>query len=191
VSDGRGLLLSLKPRFAASILDGTKTVELRRTLPRVSAGARVVLYSSSPRREIVGHAVVDAVESAAPAHLWEAVGDRSAVTRAEFDEYFHNSHLAVALHLREVQAVPVPVPLSALRSAGLEPPQSWRYVDDRQCRALVGSPRSAPGAACDEPALASWPDPSGRVANTEDESARAGLLGVVARTIRQLAFQWR
>lgn len=189
MSDGRGLLLSLKPRFAASILDGTKTVELRRTLPRISAGARVVLYSSSPRREIVGHAVVDAVVSAAPAHLWEAVGDRSAVTRAEFDEYFHDSHLGVALHLREVQAVPVPVPLSALRSAGLEPPQSWRYVDDRQWRALIGSPRIAPGAACDEAGLASWPDPSERLAKTEDEATGVGLLGVIARTIRYLAVQ--
>ena len=42
----RALVLSLKPRFAGAILAGTKTVEVRRVMPRITVPTLALLYAS-------------------------------------------------------------------------------------------------------------------------------------------------
>ena len=69
-SDGRTLLLSLRPRFAELLLQGTKTVELRRVQPDVGRGTLVLLYASSPMRALVGTSVVEDVQVAARDDIW-------------------------------------------------------------------------------------------------------------------------
>ncbi|WP_237302536.1 ASCH domain-containing protein [Streptomyces sp. S063] len=44
----RALLLSLHPRFATAILNGEKTVELRRQRVAVPPGTPVIIYATSP-----------------------------------------------------------------------------------------------------------------------------------------------
>ena len=44
----RMVVLSLRPRFAEAILAGVKTVELRRTVPKIVIPTRALLYASSP-----------------------------------------------------------------------------------------------------------------------------------------------
>ena len=41
----RALVLSLKPRFAEAILSGTKTVEVRRVMPRITVPTLALLYA--------------------------------------------------------------------------------------------------------------------------------------------------
>jgi len=48
------LLLSIKPRYADSIFNGSKTVELRRVRPQIGAGGLVMVYVSSPRCSLEG-----------------------------------------------------------------------------------------------------------------------------------------
>jgi predicted transcriptional regulator len=51
------LWLSLRPAFAERFLRGTKTVELRRTRPRVSLGDHALLYAAAPVNALVATAV--------------------------------------------------------------------------------------------------------------------------------------
>ncbi len=132
-SDWRGVMLSIRPRYAEAIIRGDKTIELRRTRIHATAGTLVVLYSSSPTRSVLGTAVLDEIIEAQPAELWPRVKDEAGVTQVEFDRYFENAARGYGLRLRDAVALATPTPLHSIRAnAGLEPPQSFRYVTRSQ-----------------------------------------------------------
>jgi predicted transcriptional regulator len=130
-SKSDALLVSLKPRFAEMLLDGCKSVELRRVRPAVAAGALVLLYASSPRRELVGTGRVGTVEVGSTAEVWKRHGPGTGLARPEYDAYFVGARVAVAISLVEVTQLRRHVPLAELRErwTGFRPPQSFRYID--------------------------------------------------------------
>lgn len=123
-----GLLMSIQPQFATAILDGTKTVELRRKPPRNHPDI-VIIYGSGTAKAILGMARLNAIHTSTPADIWKKFGTASGLTRAEFDEYFSGSGTASAIELIDARRSSAQVPLKRLREVGLEPPQSWRYVE--------------------------------------------------------------
>ena len=127
-TDGRALLISIRPPFIKAILDGTKTVELRRTRPNLPAGSTVLLYSTSPVKAIVGWACLAEVVEGAPDAVLEAHRGAAAISDTDFENYFEDSPTAVALHLRDVETAETPLRLNDLRLLGIQPPQSWRYL---------------------------------------------------------------
>jgi predicted transcriptional regulator len=130
------LLLSIQPRFAAAILDGTKTVELRRR-PPLDLPDVAIIYSSGKTRSVQGIAWIKEVHTSSPNAIWKRFGPVSGVTRKEFFAYFDGSDSASAIELSSPLRAPSPMPLGALRVVGLEPPQSWRYVDETSTRAIL------------------------------------------------------
>ena len=125
------MVLSLKPRFADAILDGAKTVELRRSEPKIVVPTRALLYATSPVRVLVGTCIVTSVESERLATLWWKYGPRTGVNHREFLDYFEGVERGTALTLADPAALPQPIPLTRLRetSQGFRPPQSFAYVD--------------------------------------------------------------
>lgn len=131
-------MLSIRPRFAEAILRGDKTVELRRTRMHARAGTLVVLYSSSPTRSVLGTAVLGEIIEAHPTELWPRVRNDAGVTQLEFDQYFANADRGYGLRLRDAVPLATPTPLHRIRAnAGLEPPQSFRYVTRSQADMLT------------------------------------------------------
>ncbi|MFJ4407674.1 ASCH domain-containing protein [Streptomyces sp. NPDC088910] len=125
----RALLISVHPRFATAILEGTKTVELRRQRVAVPEGTPVVLYATSPVMAIVGTARVSRVDSATPAVIWRRHRADSGINRDEYNAYMHGASQASALVLKSPQPLEQAVPLARLRVGGpFHPPQSYRYV---------------------------------------------------------------
>ncbi|WP_033346508.1 ASCH domain-containing protein [Catenuloplanes japonicus] len=123
------LLLSLRPRFAAAILDGTKTIEIRRRPVNALPGTPVILYASSPVMAIVGTARLRTVESMPADMAWQRFQSSFALNRPEFDAYLDGVDTAVLLHLRAINTLNEPLPLRGLRQSGtFQPPQSFRYV---------------------------------------------------------------
>lgn len=131
-SDGqegeRALFISVKPQYAKAILDGTKTVELRRTRPNLPDGSLVILYSSTPTRAVVGWACLTGVREGTPIEIWHDYGAAAAIEEPDYDAYFDGTDQAFALELEGVVAAVQPIPLDTIRSIGIQPPQSWRYV---------------------------------------------------------------
>jgi predicted transcriptional regulator len=130
-ADDRTLFMSLRPRFAELLLDGAKTVELRRVRPAVDAGALVLLYAASPTKALVGMGRIAAIETASADEIWKTHGPSTGVTQEEYEDYFAGAKEAVAISLRDVQRLDEPKPLPELREAseGFRPPQSFRYLD--------------------------------------------------------------
>jgi predicted transcriptional regulator len=125
----RALLLSLRPRFAAAILNGTKTVELRRTRLSAPSGTPLVLYASSPIMAVVGTATLADRHNASPAAIWRAHRDALGLTRAEFADYLTGVDQATAITIENPQALLDPFTLAWLRRhAVFQPPQSYRYI---------------------------------------------------------------
>jgi predicted transcriptional regulator len=127
-AEARALLISIQPRFAAAILDGAKTIELRRTVPTLGPGALALIYSSTPVKALVGWACVAEIIEQAPSTLWRSHSTQTGVTAAEFRDYFAGSRTAYGLRLAGVQTANQLVSLGEMRQLELEPPQSWRYV---------------------------------------------------------------
>ena len=77
------VVLSLRPRFAEAILAGDKTVELRRTVPKIVVPTRALLYAATPVRALIGTCIVTDVVAADLADLWAGARaeDRAAPPR--------------------------------------------------------------------------------------------------------------
>jgi predicted transcriptional regulator len=127
-AEERALFISVKPKHADAILDGRKTVELRRTRPNLPEGSLVILYSSTPTRAVVGWAQLIGVREGTPIEIWDEFGAAAAIEELDFDAYFDGTDQAFALELDDVVVATQPIPLSVIRSIGIQPPQSWRYV---------------------------------------------------------------
>lgn len=127
---GRAVLLSVKPRFAAAILNGSKTVEIRRRAARLPAGTTCLLYSTSPQCAIVGTVVVEQTITADADTLWDAWGPETALDRDEYDAYLTGSQRPCAIVIGEARALRVPIDLSELRRrhAPFVTPQSYRFL---------------------------------------------------------------
>ncbi|MBO3736561.1 ASCH domain-containing protein [Actinoplanes flavus] len=139
----RTLLLSLRPRFAAAILAGTKTIEIRRRPVNASPGTPIILYASSPQMAVVGTARLGSVTVCPPDDGWQRFHDEFGLDREEYDSYLDGAANAHLLHVTAVNRLNEPLPLRHLREqAPFQPPQSFRYVaagDPAGLRDLVNS----------------------------------------------------
>lgn len=138
VDPARALVLSLKPRFAEAILDGTKTVEVRRVIPRITVPTLALLYASGSARALVGTCVVRSVARYQAEELWGLHGADTALSRAEFDAYLEGRECGAVLLLESPEPLAAPIPLHTLRQAhGFRPPQSFAYVSHAQRKQLL------------------------------------------------------
>lgn len=140
----RALLLSVKPRFAESILDGTKAAEIRRQRPAVQPGTLVIIYATKPIGAIVGTARISDVSYGSPGDMWTHYRMHVGIGKNDFDSYLAGASVAYILLLVEVQRL---VPLLTLEQmqtvTSFQPPQSYRYVNLSTLRDLVnGHPKS-------------------------------------------------
>ena len=135
----RMMILSLRPRFAEAILSGAKTVELRRTEPKIRVPTLALIYASTPVRALLGTCVVTSVESDCLAALWQAHGAGSGLDHGEFLNYFEGVEAGSALSLMSPRRFNRPIPLAELRSRpkGFRPPQSFSYVDAKTGNRLL------------------------------------------------------
>ena len=127
----RMVVLSLKPRFAEAILTGVKTVELRRTEPKIVVPTRALLYAASPVRALLGTCIITSVQPSDLPTLWREHRLGSGLLYHEFQEYFEGVDVGTALTLTQPRAFSRQIPLQDLRARpnGFRPPQSFAYVD--------------------------------------------------------------
>ncbi|TYB92191.1 hypothetical protein FXF53_28830 [Micromonospora sp. WP24] len=129
MSNARTLLLSLRPRFAEAILQGRKTIEIRRRPVNAGPGTPVILYSSSPAMAVVGTAQLAQIEVEAAPVAWRRYRTAFGLSRAEYDIYVDGVSSVYLLHLTGVNTLNEPLPLRDLREEGpFQPPQSFRYL---------------------------------------------------------------
>ena len=124
------ILISVEPRYFASILSGEKTVELRRRALRVTEGARIWLYCKAPIASISAVCRLRYSETLPVADLWTKHSSELALSRSEYDAYLDGRDTAHALVLDEVRSLDDPINLEAARALRLnfQPPQFFMHL---------------------------------------------------------------
>jgi predicted transcriptional regulator len=117
------ILISIKPRFARAILDGDKRFELRRFVPRFTAGDRALIYASSPVRRVVGAFTVGELATGSPEEVWQAIGGRgSGLSEQGFLAYMGQAARCAAIEVRAPRRFEPPLALP------FRPPQSYQFL---------------------------------------------------------------
>ena len=138
-------LISIKPGFAEAILDGRKTVELRRRIPPVQIGARLWIYATRPVASIVGIATIDTIFRGTPQAVWETYSDRIAINRHDFDQYFEGAREAIGIRLSFIQRVhPISIERLRLWKEGFHPPQVLSRLTPAEAKGLLEMSRFKP-----------------------------------------------
>jgi predicted transcriptional regulator/DNA-binding XRE family transcriptional regulator len=139
----RDVIFSIRPAYAKKILEGTKTVELRRRFTGgVTPGTLALIYTTSPTSALTGFACIQEVQRLAVSDLWVKHRSAACLGRGDFDAYFSGLNQGYAIVLGSAKTLNRPVRLSELRTRfGFEPPQSYQYASP-DIRDLVDYDRS-------------------------------------------------
>lgn len=129
------LLMSVQPRFARAIMDGTKGVEIRRRFSPKWEGARLTVYSSRPDASLLGEVTVSRVVRDTPHRLWRELGPQMACSADEFREYVGDAEEVSAIVIKEPKPYLNPIPLSQIAhwmGDAPNPPQSFCVVEPEE-----------------------------------------------------------
>ncbi|WP_161626716.1 ASCH domain-containing protein [Sphingobium lactosutens] len=131
-------IISIHPRHAHAILDGAKTIELRRRIPSVSIGTRLWIYATRPLGAVIGVAIVERIVRGDPEAIWLKFGHQTGVERWEYDAYFDGAQEAIALVLTQPQRNVKHVAIEHLRNLrqGFHPPQVLTWISCEEARSL-------------------------------------------------------
>ncbi|MCY4391166.1 MAG: ASCH domain-containing protein [Chloroflexi bacterium] len=127
-SPGRIVLMSVHPEYAEALLNGTKTVELRKAR-LANSTSHIVIYATAPVQRVVGWVKAGHIEDGTPRTIWQKHKSRVGILEQAFRRYYRGHRRAVAIHVESPQRLAMPLELSAVED-GLTPPQSWRYLSD-------------------------------------------------------------
>jgi len=120
------MLLSIKPKYAKVILQGEKEYEFRKKRCRDGI-TKIIFYSSSPQKQVVGEAEIDEIIEGSPTKIWEIAKHAAGITRKAFYDYYRGRHTAVAYKLKNVVVYEEPKELSDYGIS--HAPQSYVYLD--------------------------------------------------------------
>lgn len=131
-------IISIHPRYAHAILDGVKTIELRRRIPSISIGTRLWIYATLPVGAVIGTATVERIVRGEPEEIWVQFGHQAGINRPDFDAYFEGAQEAVGIILSEAQRNKEHVEISQLRELrrGFQPPQVMIRINEQESQSL-------------------------------------------------------
>jgi predicted transcriptional regulator len=127
----RYLFISVKEEFTEKILQGTKSIELRKVRPNVLSGDHVIIYCTSPVKAIVGVAKLEQIISHKPNEMWKLHSSKLGIDKKGFDEYYNKSEKAVGLVLTNARRLNQKIELKTIRKVHpkFSPPQTYRYFE--------------------------------------------------------------
>ncbi len=136
---GKAIILSVKPQYADMILNGSKSVELRRVKPKyIEKGSLVLIYASSPVKSMLGAFSVHFVVEKPLDKLWKMVKETSGVTYQEYRRYFEGIGIGVGIFINEYWKLSEPISLDSIKEKiqTFNPPQSFRYATEKDLFSL-------------------------------------------------------
>jgi predicted transcriptional regulator len=134
----KNVILSIKPEYALQIMEGKKTIELRRRFPVEDIiGGIAIIYASSPLQGIIGYAQIQSVTKLPLAAIWEKFSKEACVTKKFFDTYFNGLSEGFAITLSQPVKLKKPVSIQKLeKSYSFTAPQSYQYATEEILEAV-------------------------------------------------------
>ena len=121
-------IISIKPKYAEQILNGTKQFEYRKTSIKQPVSS-VLLYATYPIHKVIGEFTFSHIISTTPEELWQQTQHAAGLTKDDFDHYFSSRKVAHALVITSVTRYPQPLELE--KHYGIYyAPQSFMYYEE-------------------------------------------------------------
>src|SRR5215467_5290123 len=113
----RDVVLSVRPIYSRQLIEGKKTIELRRRFP-ISAprGTIAYIYSTSPVQAMIGSAQISDVLKLPITEIWKKFGKLAQIDKPDFNAYFSGLDEGFALKIRNPRAFTRPIDLAELRT---------------------------------------------------------------------------
>jgi predicted transcriptional regulator len=129
--DDADILISLHARHVRTLLNGEKSVELRRRAIKIPAASRVWIYGTRPLASIQAVGLVGRIDRLPPDEIWLSHGSNTGVTEQEFRRYFEGIKVGSAIVFDEVIGLTDGPTLAHLRAqlGSFQPPQFFRRLD--------------------------------------------------------------
>jgi predicted transcriptional regulator len=126
----KDVLLSIQPNYVTKILNGKKTIELRKKPFPAKDRIRVWIYTTSPTSAVEASVYVSNVEKGTPEEIWKKYQKKCCISKSEFDKYYDGADTAYAIHIENPQRLSKKITLPELKTLleGFTPPQYYRYV---------------------------------------------------------------
>lgn len=149
----KAILISIKPKWVAKILNGEKTIEIRKTMPKCKLPIDVYIYCTKDKKYanlvnrggfLTGMVVAKFTLNEVNAFFSydETFLEDSCLTSDELEEYADNKNVLYAWHIDNLEIFDKPLKLirfSTLKSNKgyvvktyrpvLKAPQSWCYIE--------------------------------------------------------------
>jgi predicted transcriptional regulator len=120
------VILSIRPRHAQAIMDGTKRFEFRRRIFKNTEIDTAYIYVTSPVQKIVGMIVISRIIETDLPRLWKLSSKYSGLEKEEFLSYFEGLEKGFAIEIGCVKVFDDPIDPKIILP-GFIPPQSFCY----------------------------------------------------------------
>lgn len=126
------IFVSIHPQYAEGILDGKKTIELRRRFPTLNGfKGRLLIYSTTPVKSVIGYAEIVDVHYLSIKDLWAEFKDEAQIQKIDFLDYFTGATHGYGVQLKNPIRFPKPLSIDYLKqNYGIIAPQSYRYLNE-------------------------------------------------------------
>ena len=122
------VIISIKPKYAHAILDGSKLYEYRKRLPKNTDIQKVYLYASKPTKAIIAYFTIGSVISDNPQKVWELTKKDGGITKEQFNDYFKGRDIAHAIKIEGVAELVTPLDPKAIIK-DFTAPQNFIYTE--------------------------------------------------------------
>lgn len=120
------VLLSIKPKYAELIFNGTKKFEFRRSMFKNMAVKTIVVYASLPVQKVIGEFQIGAILNSDLKSLWKTTKQHAGIEEDFFYEYFNNKEHGFAIKINNPKKYRKPLCLKD--DFNVLPPQSFLYL---------------------------------------------------------------
>lgn len=121
------VLLSIRPKFVASIFSGDKKFEFRKSIFKNDNVKKAYVYASRPVGLVVGEFEIEEIITSDPESLWKETMKQAGISKEYFDNYFDGRHVAHALRVGVANYYKKPKTLKEMFNIN-RPPQSFMYI---------------------------------------------------------------
>lgn len=119
------ILMSIKPEYVEKIFNGTKKYEYRKKKCKKNID-KIIVYSTSPIKKIVGELEIETVLVSSKNIIWEKTNLYGGIEKEKYFQYFNNQDIAVAYKIKSYKLYEKEKDLIDLNIA--VPPQSYVYI---------------------------------------------------------------
>ncbi len=109
-------------------MNNTKKFEFRKVIFKNNYVKKVLIYSSSPEKKIVGYFEIDMIIKKKPEDLWHHCQQDAGIDKDEFFKYFKGKEIGFAIKIKKVIPFKEKVePQDVIPN--FHPPQSYSYTN--------------------------------------------------------------